>query len=335
MLTAAVHRAGGRLLLVWVSKPKCQMEQRISYLLVSSLWIVLMFFATLPFLTTGATVSFTDACFEVMSGLTSTGSSVFGETEALPSSVILWRSVLQWIGGYGIVMLVLAVVPQLGINKYSLYTAEASSADNTGKSTPSMANTIRQTLTVYVSITALFILVQCCMGMGPWDAVNLTFAAVSSGGFSPYGDGIMRFPAAQQYVIALTMLCGGLNFTMLYRFSLAVAQVKGKLTSLRAFLLMVAVAICFVVCSLHWVGGHDWHTSMLWGVLQTVSACTTTGFTVADTELWWTPCLFLFLILPLCGAMAGSTSGGLKTMRVLILRRNVRMLLPTGCTPMW
>ncbi|MDY5968825.1 MAG: potassium transporter TrkG, partial [Bacteroidales bacterium] len=142
-------------LLLHVSTPRLsqQPETRISYLIVAFLWLLFTLFATLPFMATGALTQFSPAFFEAMSGLTSTGATVVSDTETLPASIILWRSVTQWIGGYGIVVLVLAVVPSLGINKYSLYTAEASGADNTSKATTSMAATIRQTLVAYFALT--------------------------------------------------------------------------------------------------------------------------------------------------------------------------------------
>lgn len=324
----------GIMIILSVPKPKRQPEQRISYLLVSLMWLVMMCFATLPFLTTGATSHFTRACFEAISGMTTTGATIFSEVEALPASIIMWRSMLHWIGGYGIVLLVLAVVPSLGINKYSLYTAETSGADNTGKVTTSMAHTVQQTLAAYVIITIAYIVVLCLMGMGPWDAINLTFACISTGGFSPYGNSIAHFPAAQQYMLAAIMLTGGLNFMLLYHvITLQWDKIHGKMDQLRAYLGIMMAATCFVVLALHWASGYDWNDALRLGIVQTASAASTTGVVVSDVGLWWTPILFVFLVLTLCGGMAGSTSGGLKTMRVLILVRNVRTILRNRLHP--
>lgn len=324
----------GVLLQISVPRQKHQPEQRISYLIVTMLWIVLTLFATLPFLATGATTHFTNASFEVMSGITSTGATIFAEIEALPASIIFWRSVLQWTGGYGIVLLVLAVVPTLGINKYSLYTAETSGADNTGKVTTNIQVAIRQTLTVYVSLTLFFILLLIVVGMEPWDAVNISFCSISTGGFSPYGSSITSFTPAQQYVMAAEMLLGGINFMLLYNvFTFRFNDIRGKLGQLRTYLLIILTAIVFVVCGLHWRNGIEWHDAVRYGVLQTISAGTTTGFLIDDTELWWPPILFLFVVISLCGGMAGSTSGGLKTMRVIILIRNVRSMLRNRLHP--
>lgn len=326
--------AVGSMILLCVPKPQHQPEQRISFLIVSTMWLVMMLFGALPFLTTGSTIHFTEACFEVMSGLTATGASVFGEVEALPASVIFWRSVLQWIGGYGIVVLVLAVAPSLGLNKYSLYTAETSSADNTGKVATGMAANIRYTLGVYVVLSAAFIFILRFMGMQFWDAINLTFSCISSGGFSPYSDNIARFPAAQQYMLAVVMLTGGFNFTFLYHFlTFRWNQIKGKLDQLSAYLIITLCSILFVVGALHWVSNYNWSDALRFGVVQTVNAISTTGVMSTDIELWWKPILFLYLVLIMCGAMAGSTCGGIKTMRVLILIRNVRTIMRNRLHP--
>lgn len=321
-------------LMLTVSKQAHQPEQRISYLIVAVLWVVLTLFATLPFLATGATTQLTDASFEAMSGITSTGATVFAEIEALPASIIFWRSVLQWAGGYGIVLLVLAVMPTLGINKYSLYTAETSGADNTGRKTINTQTAIRQTLTMYVLLTFLFIVVLIAVGMGPWDAVNVSFCCISTGGFSPYGSSIASFTPVQQYVLGAEMLLGGINFMLLYSIlTFHFRNIRGKLEQLFTYLLIILGASAFVACSLHWKGGISWPDAVRSGIVQAISAGTTTGVLVDDTEQWWPPILFLLLVISLCGGMAGSTSGGLKTMRVIILVRNVRNMLRNRLHP--
>ncbi len=328
LLCGLFTMAVGGMIQLSVPRPEKKPEQRVAYLIVVSLWLVLMLFAALPFLTTGATTRFTTACFEAMSDLTTTGVSDFAEVEALPASIIFWRSILQWVGGYGIVLLVLAVVPSLGINKYSLYTAEISSADNTGKVTASTADTIRRTLTVYVLLTVGFFMLLCAMGMQPWDALNYAFTTISTGGAAPYSTGYSALPEAQQGVLAVAMLLGGINFILLYHlFTLQWSKMRGKTDQLRTYLGIMAVAALFVVLMLHEKMEYSWSQAWRDGVFQTISAATTTGAVVADVSLWWAPLPFLLLLLSLCGGMAGSTGGGLKTMRVLILWRSVRTLL--------
>lgn len=309
-------------------------DRRMSYLLVVLLWITLSLFATLPFIATGATFSFTEAWFEAMSGVTSTGATIFPDVAALPSSVLLWRSMTQWFGGFGIVLLVLALSPRLGINKYSLYTAEASGADNTGKTAVRTVVTVRRTLGIYLALTVAFIIALWVSGMQLWDAVNLTFTNISSGGFSVNSDSIATITPLQQYILAGAMLLSGVNFTLLYLiFTLRWKQIRHKMDQLNFYLMLVVFSVAFIVCTLHWHAGYDWSDAVRLGTVQTISALTTTGSVVADTTVWWTPAIFLLLMLSLCGGMAGSTSGGMKVMRVLILLRTSRSIMRNRLHP--
>ena len=318
----------GLLLLVRFRHANRSTDKRTSYLLVVAMWVILPLFGTLPFLATGVLHSFADALFESTSGITSTGATVFSAVEWLPSSILLWRSMTQWFGGFGIVLLVLALVPSMGINKYSLYTAEASGADNTGKQTTTMTSTVQQTLGIYLLLTAAFVLALWKSGMHFWDAVNITFTNISSGGFSIYNNSLERLTHGQQYIVALAMLLSGINFAMLYNFfTFHWERLRSKLEQLSFYLIVYLVAATFVALALRFNMGFDWGDSLRCGIVQTTSVLTTTGSLVADTQQWWVPITYLFVVLSLCGGMAGSTTGGLKAMRVLILVRNVRKIL--------
>lgn len=303
-------------------------NKRLAYPLVVLLWLVLALFGTLPFLATGTLIHFHDALFESMSGITSTGATVFSAVEWLPASILLWRSMTQWFGGFGIVLLVLAIVPGLGINKYTLYTAEASGADNTGKQASTMASTLRQTLGIYILLTLVFIFVLWKSGMHVWDAVNITFTNISSGGFSIYNNSLERLTHSQQYIVAIAMLLSGVNFAMLYNlFTFHWERLKLKTDQVSFYLIVWIVGALFVTFSLRFNMDYAWLDAIRCGFVQTISVLTTTGSLVADTSQWWVPITFLFVVLSLCGGMAGSTTGGLKVMRVLILLRNVRKIL--------
>lgn len=318
----------GMLLLASFYRASRLTDKRMAYLLVVLMWVALALFGTLPYLATGVVHNFSNALFESMSGITSTGATIFPVVESLPSSILLWRSMTQWFGGFGIVLLVLAVVPSLGINKHSLYTAEASGADNTSKQTTTMAATIRQTLGVYILLTLLFIYVLWKTGMHVWDAVNITFTNISSGGFSIYNNSLEGLSHAQQYILALAMLLSGINFALLYNFfTIQWDKIKHKFDQLLCFLGIYLAGVIFVVFSLHYVMNYNWSEAVRCGVVQTISVITTTGSLAADTSQWWVPITFLFVALSLCGGMAGSTTGGLKAMRVIILGRNVRKIL--------
>jgi trk system potassium uptake protein TrkH len=303
-------------------------DKRMAYLLVVIMWVVTSLFGTLPYLATGVTTSFADALFESASGTTSTGATIFSAVEWLPASILLWRSMTQWFGGFGIVLLVLALVPSMGINKYSLYTAEASGADNTGKQTTSMGATVRHTLGIYIFLTLLFIFILWKTGLHIWDAVNITFTNISSGGFSIYNNSLGHLTHLQQYVIAAAMLLSGINFSMLYYFlTLQWDRLRNKFDQLASYLVTFLLGALFVILALAIKMDYALPDAIRCGVVQTISVLTTTGSLVADTSEWWVPITFLFVVLSLCGGMAGSTTGGLKAMRVLILIRNVRKIL--------
>ncbi len=322
------------LLLLWLV-PRCSSnDKRLSYIMVTFIWLVMVLFGMLPFLATGCCYSVANAFFESMSGLTSTGATIFSDIESLPSSILLWRSVMQWIGGFGIILLVLAVVPMLGLNKYSLYTAEMSGADNTAKTTTSTRTMVQRTLSVYCLLTLAFVVLLRLTGMTLWEAANLTFTHISTGGFSIYGDSIFRCTPVQQYVLAASMFLGGINFVVLYNFfTLRWRLVRNKLDQFGYYLAMLFVSIAFTCMVLVRHDGLAWRDALRLSVVQITSAMTTTGGVVADTNQWWTPVLFMMLILSVCGGMAGSTSGGVKTMRVVILLRNVRNALTNRLHP--
>ncbi len=333
-LCAAFTLAVGAMLWVSFGHYRQIKDRRMSYLLVTLLWVTLAVFGTLPFLATGTTSCFTRAWFEAMSGITSTGATVYADVAALPASVLLWRSMSQWFGGFGIVLLVLALSPRLGINNYSLYTAEASSADNTGKTTVKTTETVQHTLLIYLILTIVFILLLLLSGMELWDAVNLTFTNISSGGFSVNSDSIASITHTQQYILAAAMLLSGVNFTLLYLlFTLRWKRIGNRLDQFRSYIIIAITAVVFVSAGLHFKNSYAWGDAFRIGTVQTISALTTTGSVAADTTSWWTPIGFILLMLSICGSMAGSTSGGLKIMRMLILMRNARGILRNRLHP--
>lgn len=299
-------------------------DRRLSYAAVALVWLLLVVFGSLPFLFTGATHSMTDAFFESMSGLTSTGATVFSDVETLPPSILFWRSISQWIGGFGIILLVLAIVPTLHINRHSLYTAEVSGADNTGKTSTSMRGTVRHTLVIYLLLTLFFVIALHLSGMTIWESVNLTFTNISTGGFSIYSDSIARFTPLQQYLLAASMFLGGVNFALLYSlFTFRWSRLKNKLDQFGFYVALAAISVVGIAVVLYTHDGIGLDEAVRCATVQTLSSLTTTGSLSADTTQWWTPVLLLMLLLSFCGGMAGSTSGGIKIMRVLILFRNV------------
>lgn len=334
LFSGGITLAAGAIMTILFRNHKTIQDRRCSYLLVVSIWIFLSVFGTLPFVLTGATTSWTDAFFESISGLTSSGATIFRDVESLPSSVLLWRSMSQWLGGFGIVLIVLALAPKLGINRHSLYTAEASGADNTGKTASKMSQTVRKTLSVYILLTLTFIILLIAADMSLFDAVNFTFANISSGGFSVYNDSVASLTHQQQWILTIAMFLSGVNFMMLYMIiTFKWKNVRHKLDQFLFYLSIIVISSVFVVAVLNLKTGIAWPDALRMGVFQTISVVTTTGSVIGDTTTWWVPISLLYLALACIGGMAGSTTGGLKSMRVVILLRNVRSILNNHLHP--
>lgn len=334
LLSGLITMLVGVLLMVSFSRSKGRVDRKVPFLMVTFVWLVLSFFGTLPFIATQSLNRLCDAFFESSSGWASAGATILADVEHLPPSVQLWRSMSQWIGGFGIILLVLAIVPSLGISKYALYSAEASAADNSGGKSVSVGTTLRRTLNVYIMLTLIFVGVLYLTGMHIWDAVNLVFTNISSGGFSIYNDSIKSITHTQQFILAGAMFFSGLNFTLLFSlFTFRFSQIRHKLDQTIFYILLVSISATVVSLGLYYQMDYDWQDAWRCGTVQTISVITTTGSLVEDTSLWCSPILYLFVMLSICGAMAGSTSGGLKAMRVLILFRNVRNILRNRLHP--
>ena len=334
LISAGVSLAVGIILLRANRRCTTISDHRKSYLMVTLMWLVLSLFGAIPFLSIGRGVSFSEALFESTSGLTATGATIFADVEALPSWILLWRSISQWFGGFGFILLVLAIAPTLGINKYSLYSAEVSGADNTGKTSIRMSVTVRKMLVTYLLLTVFFVGVLLASGLNLWDATNLVLTNISSGGFSLYNNGIVSLTHVQQFILAVAMLLSGVSFALIYdvlRFRFR--RIKSGSDQLRFYVTVVVVASLFVSLLLHFADGYEWGKAIRCGAIQSISAITTSGTLVENTSGWFMPINYLLVMLSLCGAMAGSTTGGLKSMRVLILLRNLRTLVQNSMHP--
>jgi trk system potassium uptake protein len=315
-----------------------ELRKRDGYLIVTLAWLAMGLAGSLPFSLSGAIPHYTDAFFESISGLTTTGATILTDIESAPKGILFWRSLIQWIGGMGIIVLAVAILPLLGIGGMQLFVAEAPglSAD---KVKPKIKDTALRLWLIYISLTALEMVLLLVGGMSFFDAINHSLTTMATGGFSTKNDSIAHFDSAFiQYVIIVFMFLAGTNFTLLY-FGL-----KGKLSKLwsneefRAYITAVVgftLVITVIVFFERWDGFERTFRDSLF---QVVSVITTTGYITADYTSW-TPFLtvlfFLFLFL---GASAGSTSGGVKIVRHVVLFKNSflqmrRQLHPSAVIP--
>jgi trk system potassium uptake protein TrkH len=315
-----------------------ELRLRDGFLIVTLTWVAASLVSALPLAYGPPHLSFTDAVFEATSGLTTTGATVIVGLDALPRSVLLYRQVLQFAGGMGIVILAVAILPMLRIGGTQLFRAETTGPSRDSKLTPRIAGTAKALWAVYLGLMALCAAAFWLAGMDLFDAVCHAMSTVSTGGFSTWDAGFehWRSPLLESIAV-LFMVLGGVNFALHFSAwrSASMAPYYGD-SELRAYLRILALASALVASTL-WLGG-DYSTlgeSLRRAVFQVVSIMTTTGFVVPGFDQWSGVAPLVLMIVAVVGGCSGSTVGGLKVARVLMVvrqgLREVRQLVhPKG-----
>jgi trk system potassium uptake protein len=324
LLAAALAGGSGLGLAAATVRLKRELRSRDGFLLVTLGWLVLSGAAAVPLLLALPSLSFTGAYFEAMSGLTTTGSTVLSGLDALPPSLNFWRASLHWFGGLAIIVMALAVLPLLGVGGMQLYKGQAPGPAKEERLTPRITETARSLWTVYALITAAGIVSLKICGMGWFDAICHAFAAVGLGGFSTHDRSIGYFdsPAIELTLVAL-MLIAALNFarhfTALRRLSLDTYRADPEC---RAIFLILSVSVVGIAALLAWHGVYpQFLTALRHSAFNVVSQATTSGLTSQDYQQWpaFAPYWMLFLSCIVCST--GSTGGGIKMFRTLLLSR--------------
>jgi len=301
-----------------------ELTRRDAILLVVSSWVAACLIGALPFYFSDYPFSFVDAVFESTSGFTTTGSTVLADIEALPESLLLWRSLIHWLGGMGIILLGIAILPLLGTGGMQLYRAEFSGA-RSEKLKPRVAEVALALWKIYASLTLVLYILLRLLGMSRFDAACHSFSTMATGGFSTRALSIEAFASPSiEYVIVVFMILASINFTLHFRlFSQGDFWAVWKDTELRFSLGVVVAATAAVYISL---SGLEYTSaeSFRLALFQVVSIVTTTGYSSADFETWPPLGQFTLLALMLIGGSTGSTAGGLKAARVLLLLRVVQ-----------
>jgi trk system potassium uptake protein TrkH len=315
---------------------------RDGFMVVTLFWTVLGLAGALPlYISPQPSISATDAIFEAVSGLTTTGATVLTGLDALPRSILYYRQQLQWLGGMGIVILAVALLPMLGVGGMSLYRAEMPGPVKDAKLTPRITQTARMLWVVYVTITAACAGAYWLAGMSPFDAIGHAFATVAIGGFSHYDASFGQFGSRTIELVAVFfMLVGAMNFGLHF-----VAWRNGRLSiywrdpECQAFLRLMAGLSAVTLLYLLLAGDYDDTLQLAAdGVFQAVSVATTTGFTTSHFHHWPAGLPVLLLFASFIGGCAGSTAGGLKVVRCLLLvkqgrREIVRLVHPAAEIP--
>ncbi len=300
---------------------KIDLRKREGYIIVSLVWVVFSIFGSLPYLFSGSIPSVSDAFFETMSGFTTTGSSILNNIEELSHGILFWRSITQWIGGMGIIVLFLAILPKLGIGGRELFIAEVP-GPSPDKLTPSIAATARKLWGLYILFTLAETLLLWIGGMSFFDAINHSFTTMATGGYSTKQDSIAYYDSAYiQYIVILFMIIAGTNFSLSYA---AFTGKPKKLLKDEEFKFYFIIIGCFTLLITIGLVMRDTgiEKSFRDALFQVTSIITTTGYATAD-YLLWSPFLgMLILMLMFIGGSAGSTGGGVKVVRVLLLLKN-------------
>ena len=333
--TTAITLITGGAICAFVKVKDRILAKKDGYFMVTMVWIVFSVFGCLPYIFGGTLTSFIDAFFETMSGFTTTGSSVIPDVEIVPHATLFWRSLTHWLGGLGIIMLFIAVLPSLGIESRDLYVAETTGPTHS-KASFTFTGTARKMWILYVILTLLQSVLMCLGGMDVFDSVCHAMSTMATGGFSTKSNSIAYWDSAYiQYVIIIFMFIAGINFGLVF------TAIKGNWRKLikdnefQQYLLITIVASIIIGIGLYASNWCSFEKSFRDAIFQVVTIITTTGFATAD-YLLWPPLLGLILfLLFFAGASAGSTAGGFKIVRVYLLFKNSftelkRIIHPNG-----
>ncbi len=326
----------GLLVMLFTKNHSKEMTKRQGYIVVTFGWIVMALSGTIPYILTGSITNFTNAFFETISGYTTTGATILNDIEVLPEGILFWRSLTHWIGGMGIIVLAIAILPLLGIGGMQLFAAEAP-GPGTDKLHPRITDTAKRLWLIYVGYTAAETLFLSLAGMSFFDALNHSMSTLSTGGFSTKNASLAHWNDSPiiQYIVVLFMFLAGTNFVLSYfgfkgNFLKIFKDEEFKLYAKFIFIFTTVSAIIIYFNSAYLASSSIDHpfvfgeveASIRHALFQVVAIVTTTGFVSADFAIWPHFLVVFFFGLMFLGGSSGSTSGGVKVVRHLVLIRN-------------
>ncbi|MEE4254659.1 MAG: TrkH family potassium uptake protein [Desulfuromusa sp.] len=325
IIAAVICFTVGGLLFRFCKSPK-ELTVREGFAVVTFGWTVFAIFGALPYLISGAIISPLDAIFETMSGFTTTGSTILTEIEAMPQSLLFWRSLTHWLGGMGIIVLSLAILPMLGVGGMQLFKAEVP-GPTADRLKPRIQDTAKMLWGVYVLLTAGETLLLMFGGMSFFDALCHSFATLATGGFSTRNSSVAAYDSSYiDGVITLFMILAGINFALHFQVLRGKAREFFQSEELRVYLGIILVST-IVIMFFNWSAGtyHQFGQNLRYSIFQVSSIMTTTGFGTADFELWPVVAQYILLLLMFIGGCAGSTGGGMKVARILLLFKHAQV----------
>ena len=322
LVAAGVTAAAGLMLWLWTPRD-VTINRRASLVVVGLGWLALVTVGSLPFILTGVAPHVVGAFFESVSGFTTTGATIFAVIEDLPPSILLWRSISHWLGGMGIIVLGVAILPFVGVGGAQLFHAEAPgiSAD---RLTPRIASTARLLWGVYAGLTATLFLIYLVLGMPAFDAVNHALSALATGGFSTRTESFAAYSPSIQWVTTVFMLIAGTNFALHYR--MLTGRGRAWFTDVEwrvyAGVAVLASLVCLVALVASSDVGSGFSADLRAAFFNVTAIISTTGFTTADFAAWPVVCQVILIGLMFMGAMGGSTGGGFKVVRVVVMAKH-------------
>lgn len=300
---------------------EAKVNKREGYLIVTLGWISMTLAGVLPYMISGVIPTFPEAFFESVSGFTTTGASVLRDIEAAPEGILFFRSMTQWIGGMGIIVLTVALFPMLGIGGIELFSAEAP-GPTSDKIHPRIKETAKRLWLIYFGLTVLLTLILWIAGMSFYDAINHAQATMATGGFSTKNASVAFYPAHIHYIIALFMFIAGVNYSVVYLGLIGKFRRVWENEEFKSYLFLVLAVTVFVTGVIISVLDIGTEKAFRDALFQVVSLITTTGFVTADYTQWTEMVKIICFALLFVGACAGSTAGGIKLIRHVVFFKN-------------
>jgi len=319
-----ITAASGGLIIQFADRKKSLKEATIrdSFLIVCLSWVLISFFGTLPYLLSGEISSFVNAYFESVSGFTTTGSSILTNVEIISKDILFWRSETHWIGGMGIILLAIAILPFFNLGGHRLFSSEGSNV-SFEKIKPKVLSTVKRIWLIYIALTLAEIILLTFSGMDLFDSICHSFSTIATGGFSTKNTSLALYPPVIHYIVTVFMFLAGINFALHY-FALrgGISRVFRN-EELRLYILIILIAtltIAFILIK----HGDGYEKSFRDSLFQVVSIITCTGFTNTDYLQWPVHAWVLIFFIMFVGGCAGSAAGGIKIIRHLIVFKTIR-----------
>ena len=304
--------------------PHPTLRIRDGYLIASLSWIFASVAGSMPYLISGSITEFYNAFFESVSGFTTTGATILTDIESLDKGILFWRSFTQWIGGMGIIVLAVALLPALGIGGQTIAKAETP-GPTLDKLTPRISDTAKKLYKLYLLFTAIETLFLMLGGLNLYDALTTTLSSISTGGFSPYADSIAHFNSLYvEMIVIIFMLMGGTSFNLYYMAAIHGPKPFIKDAEFKTYISIITTATLLIGFDVWWQGANSLGVSFRQAIFQTSSIMTSSGFMSADYNMWPSLSKLIILLLMVVGGCSASTSGGLKVIRALIAVKLIR-----------